>query len=174
MDNDDKKAIIHKKLTKVTTRVNDAILRICMVMFAIMLVVVWLQVFMRQVLNQGLPWAEEVTKVLMIWLALLGSPVVFYEGGHISIEFIVEKLKNKKTINLLHFIISLVFSILLSISGFEYAVFGLRATLPATGIIKFWPYLAIPIGGLLLSFECFSLIIQSVIESIKEKSCIQE
>lgn len=126
---------------------------ITVVLFIIMTLIVWAQIFVRFVLGGGIIWAEEIAKFLMVWMALLGSAVLLAEGGHVAINYLIEKLgRFHRYILMLHAILGAVLFILLIYYGIDYAVFGWKSIATASGIRKFWPYLAIPVSG------CFLLI----------------
>jgi TRAP-type C4-dicarboxylate transport system permease small subunit len=45
------------------------------VIMAAMTAIVFTQVFMRYVLNRSIPWGEEISRYMMIWVCFLGSAV---------------------------------------------------------------------------------------------------
>jgi TRAP-type C4-dicarboxylate transport system permease small subunit len=128
------------------------------VFFTIMTLIVWVQIFFRFILGGGIAWSEEIAKYLMVWMALLGSSVLFREGGHIAINYFISKYSFLRYILMFHAILSAVLFVLLIYYGIDYAAFGFRSISPASGIRKFWPYLAIPVGAFFLliqDFACF-------------------
>jgi TRAP-type C4-dicarboxylate transport system permease small subunit len=137
-----------------------------------MTLVIWGQVFYRYVLNYGIPWAEEVARFLLVWLGFLGSAIVFYEQGHVSIDFIIEKFPSNsiRWIKIFHLLLSLFFFIFLIKYGYDYAIFGKKLVSPATGISRFWAQLAVPVGSLFLILHSITLIYKRMIIKInKEK-----
>ena len=46
------------------------------------------QVFMRMFLKTNFPWAEEVARVCMIWVAMLGGSLLVKENDLISVDFL--------------------------------------------------------------------------------------
>lgn len=126
------------------------------VLFVIMTLIVWAQIFYRFILGDGIVWAEEIAKFLMVWMALLGASVLFAEGGHIAINYFISKLACLRYILMSHAILSAVLFVLLIYYGIDYAAFGLKSISPASGVRKFWPYLAIPVGGGFLFVQAFT------------------
>jgi TRAP-type transport system small permease protein len=55
-------------------------------LFAATLVLVNVQIVCRFVLSISVPWTEEVSRLLFIWLAYLGAAVGFREGTLIAID----------------------------------------------------------------------------------------
>ena len=125
------------------------------VFFTVMTLIVWIQIFFRFILGGGIVWSEEIAKFLMVWMALLGSSILFREGSHIAINYFISKFSCLRYILMFHAILSAVLFALLIYYGIDYAVFGLKSISPASGIRKFWPYLSIPVGGGFLFIQAF-------------------
>lgn len=140
----------------ISSWVNKAAINASIVIFIVMTLIVWVQIFFRFIIGGGLAWSEEIAKFMMVWMALLGSSVLFHEGGHIAINYFISRLSFLRHILMAHAIISAVLFVLLIYYGIDYAVFGLRSISPASGIQKFWPYLAIPVGGGFLLIQAFA------------------
>jgi TRAP-type C4-dicarboxylate transport system permease small subunit len=126
------------------------------VLFAVMTLIVWVQIFFRFILGGGIAWSEEIAKFLMVWMALLGSSVLFREGGHIAINYFISKFSFLRYILMFHALLSAALFVLLIYYGIDYAEFGLKCISPASGIRRFWPYLSIPVGGGFLLIQAFA------------------
>src|SRR5687768_4460782 len=61
-------------------------------LFAAALILVNVQIVCRFVLSISVPWTEEVSRLLFIWLAYLGAAVGFREGTLIVIDTVPELL----------------------------------------------------------------------------------
>lgn len=154
---------ILRKYNKFSSHLNNWLEKIGLIFLILMTIIVMLQVFFRYVLNLGgIVWAEEVAKMLMVWFALLGSAVALYENIHVSIDFVFDRMKYKRTLRLLHHALAITFSGFLMVSGYYYAIFGFRIISPATGISKFWAYLAIPAGAVLMLIQGVNLILNEI------------
>ena len=51
------------------------------------------QIFARRVFNDSLSWSDEFGSYMLVWIALYGSVIVLYEGKHLAIDFVMEKMK---------------------------------------------------------------------------------
>ena len=56
---------------------------------ALMILDVVVGVFARYVLNNAIPWVEEASRYMMIWMAYLAMGMVIREEGNISVTFMV-------------------------------------------------------------------------------------
>ncbi|MGI6097484.1 MAG: TRAP transporter small permease [Dethiobacteria bacterium] len=159
----------YEKLENIGSKINSVLEKACVFLLIIMTVIVLAQVFYRYVLRLGLPWAEEIAKYLMVWMALLGAAIVFYEQSHVSIDFLIDKISFKKWFKAGHTIVAMILFVFFIIYGFDYAKFGLRSFSATTKISRFWPYLAIPIGGIFLFIQGFIVLVRFVAGKEEQK-----
>jgi TRAP-type C4-dicarboxylate transport system permease small subunit len=118
-----------------------------------MTVIIFLQVFVRYVLNSSLPWTEPGAVMVMGWFIFLGAAVGVREGYHLAFDvvlyFIPEKLK------LIFFSISdlvvLAFSGGMVWYGVQLAVKTAGNKLPSLGISGAFDYLPLVVGGVLIA-----------------------
>src|SRR5690606_14647119 len=47
----------------------------------------------RALLNRSLPWADELARMLFIWLIFIGAAAAFARYEHIAVDFLVRRLK---------------------------------------------------------------------------------
>lgn len=122
------------------------------VVFCVMVVAVWLEVFYRYLLLNPLPWTDELAVYCMIWMGYLGIGVGLKHGEHPALQFLVGKLPPGVRCGVRRAISAgvLIFLAAATIWGFQYAVSSGGSRLSwALGISMTLPMLAIPVGGLL-------------------------
>ena len=122
------------------------------VALAVMVTTISYQVFGRYVLGKAPSWTEELTRVLLIWMTMLGSAASLRHGGHITVTFLVEMLN--PLWQAVFLIIRDVF--LVAVSGI-FMCFGLKFAMlngaqesAALEIPMMLPYAALPACGLLI------------------------
>lgn len=122
---------------------------ICMV---ILTVIVFIDVVLRYIFNQGFAWTQEVATLMLVWFSLIGMGIGVLEKIHISIEMFTAKLPAK------------VISVLDSINHLLIAAFGgamiyygiiimnmtKKSTMPATKLPSAVLYVILPLSGLLV------------------------
>lgn len=59
---------------------------------AVMVAAILIQVFWRYVLGNALPWPEELSRFLMLWMTGLMAPTAYRQGGFVGIDMIVRLL----------------------------------------------------------------------------------
>jgi len=120
-----------------------------------MAIVIIINVFMRYVLNTGLRWGEEVSKLLMVWFTFIAMAVGVKQGLHISLHLLPKNLpfKLEKIFTLLKDIITLIIALVFFIYGIKLVQFTSSSIMPATE----WPssilYLILPIAAVLIASE---------------------
>ena len=82
-----------------------------------MVLVILLQVFFRYILNNALPWPDELARFLMLWMTGLIAPSAYRWGGFVSIEMLPQLLP--KIIESLLVILLLSLSLVILIIGFQ-------------------------------------------------------
>ena len=74
-------------------RVLDVLLETLVILVVMVLVidVLW-GVFTRFVLDSPSRWTEEIARLLLIWVALLGAAVAYGRREHLGFDYLVEQL----------------------------------------------------------------------------------
>lgn len=126
------------------------------------------QVFFRYFLGGGLSWGEELARYIHIWQVWIGSSLVIKRDEHIKITFGVNLLpvRFRKYINILA---SLCFFVLVAFISYKGTLFIIQIsetgqTSPSLGIMMSIPYMAIPLGGVLMAIR----LIQRIVKILKE------
>ncbi len=139
------------------------------ILYGLMVVVIFLQVFFRFVVRASLPWSEEVARYVMAYAIFIGAAIAAKEGAHIGILAVVNKFpksaeKYTKTFAML---VSFFFSIVLIYLAFLIVQFlvvtGQKS--PALRIPIWIAYLSVPLGAVLMSIRFF----QAAVIQFKER-----
>jgi len=142
----------------------------CAILMGIMVVVVFLQVVARFILKSSLPWSEETSRYLLVWITFLGASAGVKTGAHVGVEAVTLLLppKARKLVNLLGIAICIFFSVAVCI--FSVSIIAKQIEMaqisPAMQIPMWWAYAAIPVGTVLMTIRY----IQSSIKLIKNQT----
>ena len=110
------------------------------------------QVLGRYFFASSFPWAEEVMRYVMMWLMMLGGTACIYRCEHMAIDAVRNWLPERQRAwyrNLL-FGIAGVFCLLLVWYGWPAALANASQFAAASRLPMIVPYLAIPVGGVLM------------------------
>ena len=73
-------------LERIAFTLNWVLERVCAALAAAIVLIIWYGVFERYVIRAGGAWTEELSRYVMIWLALLAVPCAAYYREHIGLE----------------------------------------------------------------------------------------
>lgn len=125
--------------------------------------IVFVQVVLRYLFNTSLIWSEEIARYLIIWVILVGSSIAVREKAHASVDVVVSFLPSlpKKIFSIIINLIGVIFCIALIWSGSVTVsnVIEYGNVTPSLGIPMAIPYLALPVGGLLMLYRFLQLLI---------------
>ncbi len=101
----------------------------------------------RTFLNFSLLWVADVAYISVAWMLALGMSVAIYKKGHITIEFIRDKLpKNvKKVLEIVLTLIIIAFFISLIFSGWKTAIMKMRIYFVVLYIPMGYAFMALPV-----------------------------
>ena len=138
-----------------------------MVIMAVLVIDVLLQVFTRKVLETPWGWTDELAKMLLIWLSLLGAAVGFLRKGHLGVDYFVNKLPHKSKIIseiIVYLLIAIFSASILIFGGYLLASSTLKTgqLSPAMQIEWGYVYLALPISGCFILIFSIEMIIKSI------------
>lgn len=126
-----------------------------MALMAVLVVVVVTSVVFRYLLVSPLTWSEEVGRYLMIWVGFLAASIAVQQGMHVGIDFLVQAVPPATALWLrrLARMLTAVFLFLVTVYGFLLVLNLWDQWSPVLQFRMTWPYLAIPVGSLLMLLE---------------------
>lgn len=121
--------------------------------YAASILVMCIQVVLRYVFSEPLPWAEELSRYFFIWIVYLGAAIASRRAAHLEVDYFVRHLppQLQSWIRWLFMWVVTVFLLFISVKGVELAATFMMAPsytmewLPQ-GIV----YAGIPLGAVLM------------------------
>jgi TRAP-type C4-dicarboxylate transport system permease small subunit len=128
--------------------------RLLVGLFALLVVVVIWGVVSRYVLGDQASWSEELARLLMVWLALLGAALVCREDKHLGLDVVVRSWPApvQRLAQIFGYAAIMIFAaLILGWGGWQIVEqrFASGQTLPALEVSRAWFYLALPVSGVL-------------------------
>jgi TRAP-type C4-dicarboxylate transport system permease small subunit len=135
---------------------------ICILLLAVITVDLLLGVFSRYVMGRTFVWYDEVARACFMWLVFLGAAVAVRKGAHFGLHLFVDIMppRFKRTILLLTPLTIIVFSATLVSLGWDFMRHGATQSTAVMGVPMSWIYASMPVGGLLMAFYGFLLLIE--------------
>jgi TRAP-type C4-dicarboxylate transport system permease small subunit len=135
---------------------------VVMILVAAFTLLVFASVVLRYGFSQGLDWGEEAGRYLMIWMGFLGASLALRNGGHVGITMIRETLPAP-----VQRVVTLVASLGI-LAWFVVTAYGATFLLETVSqktslvlpISMFFPYLAVPVGIILMVVQLVPLMIR--------------
>ena len=139
-------------------------------MFALMVIIIFVQVIMRKAGN-SLSWSEELGKFLFVWISWMGISLGQREGEHIKITMLTDRLPFRlaQIVNIISDIVVIIICAVIFYYGVELVV--AQGNVPYAGIkiSTSWGYLAVVVGCALMILRCLVSSKQSLVLLIKGK-----
>ncbi|MBW2145900.1 MAG: TRAP transporter small permease [Deltaproteobacteria bacterium] len=93
------------------------------IVFILMIIIAFFQVFFRYVLNNPLFGSEEIARLFAVWLTFLGASIAVKRGGHISVDILYLRVssRNQKIFRFASDVFLLIFNLILLVEGTRLA-----------------------------------------------------
>lgn len=130
----------------------------CVLVFAVMILLVGLQVVMRFIAHNAvdMSWTEELVRVLLCWMTFFGTVLVYEEHGHVWVANLVDAVPTaaRKLMLLLSYLIQIVFLVAVLLGATEYLPTVATQTTPVMHIPLPLTYVVIPITAAVTLLFC--------------------
>lgn len=139
-----------------------------LVLSVIMTATVLLGVFFRYVLRMPLGWSEELSRYVMIWMALLSVALCIWRHEHVGVTMFIKKLPRTfaKSVIFLSNSLVLYFLWVLVSRGLVMAEGGKSQLATGLGTNMYWWLLAVPVSAML----CMIMLICKMVLDVRRKN----
>ena len=141
-------------LHKIRKAMNTVVSTICIVLFAVMVVVGTYQIITRFVFNNPSTISEELLTYTFAWMAIFSSAYVFGKRDHMRMTFIADKLpkEQRKILEIVIELLIIAFAVIVLIYG-GFTIMGLTMTqkTASLGVMMGVIYAVVPICGILIA-----------------------
>jgi len=147
--------------------------RIFLAAIALMLVV---QVVLRFSFSYSLPWPEEASRYLMIWVVMLTASRLVRYNELVRVDFLDALWPPRLLVyrNLLFRLVMVAMFSLMAYQGWLQAEFAWPRQTAATQLSWFWPYLAIPVGCVLVVLQLIAVTLREIATGTQAADHISE
>lgn len=141
-------------LHKIRKGMNTVVSTICIVLFAVMVVVGSYQIITRFIFNSPSTVSEELLTYTFAWMAIFSSAYVFGKRDHMRMTFIADKLpkEQRKILEIVIELLIIAFAVIVLIYG-GFTIMGLTMTqkTASLGVMMGVVYAVVPICGILIT-----------------------
>ena len=141
-------------LHKIRKGMNTIVSTICIVLFAVMVVVGTYQIITRFIFNSPSTVSEELLTYTFAWMAIFSSAYVFGKRDHMRMTFVADKLpkEQRKILEIVIELLVIAFAVIVLIYG-GFTIMGLTMTqkTASLGVMMGVVYAVVPICGILIA-----------------------
>lgn len=133
-----------------------------LVLFPLMVIVVFVATCVRYLTVMSLPWAEEVARYSMVWIAYIGASLGIKRNAHLGVEAALLLLPQgtRKYFDYLRYLIIILFNVLIAYYTFQIiqSQISTEQVSPSLRIPMWFAYGAVPVGAVLMAWRCIQMI----------------
>ena len=133
-----------------------------LVLFPLMVIVVFVATCVRYLTVMSLPWAEEVARYSMVWIAYIGASLGIKRNAHLGVEAVLLLLPQgtRKHFDYLRYLIIILFNVLIAYYTFQIiqSQISTDQVSPSLRIPMWFAYGAVPVGAVLMAWRCIQMI----------------
>jgi TRAP-type transport system small permease protein len=139
-------------MMKLIEKYNKIIKYFVLIITISMVVITDLEIVFRYIIHRPLIWPVEITTFLLGWLTFVGAGYAIMENEEIIFKGLARFMPKRinTVLPFLIFIISLIFLMVMFVYGIKLALLNINKYSYVTGMSMAIPYLAIPIGVLIM------------------------
>ncbi|MEW6157074.1 MAG: TRAP transporter small permease [Verrucomicrobiota bacterium] len=139
------------------------------VFFALILDVLW-GVATRYLFGRQAPWSEELARLLLVWLAMLGAALAYIEQSHLGVDALTRLLDpaaRRWAHRVAHFAVFAFAAGVMLYGGAALFVDRWQSgqVMSAIPLKKAWFYLSLPVSGLVIAATAFVSMLRGRIDS---------
>lgn len=135
--------------------------RLCALLVAVMVLIIWWGVITRYFIGSGGIWTEELSRYVMIWAALLAVPVGAYRREHIGLDILFRFFPQKmqKGFRALLDLVGVSFFLFLAVYGIGMVQVGASQYATIFGMTMFFPFASVPVSA---GLACLQILVAMV------------
>ena len=141
-------------LHKIRKGLNAVVSTICVILFAVMVIVGTYQIVTRFIFNNPSTVSEELLTYTFAWMAMFSSAYVFGKRDHMRMTFVVDKLPKaqRRILEIIIELLVIAFAVIVLIYG-GFTIMGLTMTqkTASLGVMMGVIYAVVPICGILIA-----------------------
>lgn len=125
--------------------------------------ILFIQVIFRFALDGGLPWCEEVARILFIWISWLGISLGEKKGEHIKVSMLTDRFKGntQKYVLIFSDILALIIVLIFLYEGISVTgqIMAMGTKTAALKIPRWLIYMAMPFSCSIMSIRLIKAIV---------------
>jgi len=132
---------------------------------ASMVLLVFLNAFLRYAASSGITQAEELSRYFFVWTSFLGTIVAFKDNKHVGVDILVSRLTGKVrlVVDIFGYFIMMFIVSIMAWGGYNYFLIAMTSKGPATGIPFSYIVLALIVAAVAMAVLCIQKAYQELV-----------
>ncbi|GAA3731833.1 hypothetical protein GCM10022378_20130 [Salinicoccus jeotgali] len=133
-------------------------------LFIVILIVLGLQIFSRQILDDPNTWSEQLARFLFVYVGYLAISSEIKNEGHVRIEYFFDKMPEKVQI-VIHYTFQVLMGIILILMayvGYELSMRKVPVEIVSLNISYVYMYMALPLLSLLMLYRLIEVNVKNI------------
>jgi TRAP-type C4-dicarboxylate transport system permease small subunit len=153
-----------EKLERIGGRINWINERVCALLVAVMVLIIWYGVLTRYFIGAGGIWTEELSRYVMIWAALMAVPVGAYRREHIGLDLVFQfmPVPAQKALRMGLDLLGVAFFLFLTFYGVGMTKSGAQQYANIFGMTMWVPFASVPVSSALTCFQIVVVMLRDV------------
>lgn len=103
----------------------------------------------------ALYWADELSRYLFVWITFVGAGVALKKAELTNVTIVIDRLPSllRRILSVVVRIAAMVFLVVIAIYGFKLGLAQKTQVSPNLQLPMIWPYLAVPVGSVVMIFH---------------------
>jgi len=145
---------------------------VLIIILSVMVILAFLQVVLRNLLDQGILWADILLRNLVLWVGFIGASLATREGKHINIDLLTRFLPGKWKVfsRIITNMFTALICVLLAEAGWTFVMDEKLYSTKIFADVPAWYFqIIIPIGFLMMAFRFVIISLQHITNLVTQK-----
>lgn len=137
---------------------------LCAIVLALLIVFLAVSAFSRYALDIGLPWTDELARLLFVWVVLVGFAIAVRHRSNVGVDWLVSQLSphNRRRVAFMQDLTILAFSLFFTWEAYVTVGFSMMQRMPAMDVTIAWLYGSALAAGILMTLYAFANLIDTI------------
>lgn len=134
------------------------------ILLGFLIIFLVISVISRYAMDLGIPWSDELARILFTWIVLLGFAIAVRKKSNVGVDWLIDKFPSSKRnhINVIQDVIVLGFSLIFTWQSWVTVQFSLMQQMPTLEITIAWLYGSALVGGILMTIYSINNLYSSI------------
>lgn len=152
-------------LLKGYRKLQDIIYTLLGLMLAVVVILIFVGVITRYVFFYSIPWSEELSRYLFVWMIFLGAGFSVRDQSEMKVDILEQLIKGraKRVLGVFHTVVSLIVACITMVSAYNLLAVGQKSISPNLHLPMNIVYFGEFLGFVLISIELVLRLIEPLI-----------